>query len=287
MKTIDNTFGIKRASRKIKSGLALALLFGTLVFGGCSNGDEDDSPAQSNPVQTTEQTGTSDAPYSGTSDALTDGSSDVPYQNQAPTIIVTPDFGDGLSGSVDWKVHAEDTDGYVGTIDMNFEGLSGTAVNVSKVNPFEFTIAGRGIRQGTNDFYATSTDNLGLKSGTADYSFYVPSESEARAEIEKILDAWGGTYFKDTTLTFPSTGASSCPPVGTQLSVPVDYKIYNNGVWATINYGSHSDILSDEINNYNLHKICGDVTDDLEVIRTSTDYLKNKVNSFVNNGFKK
>jgi hypothetical protein len=197
--------------------------------------------------------GTMDIPYNGTSDItngttdIPEGTVDVPPVNQSPITTITRNFGNGLTGTVDYTITANDPDGYVGTLDFllngnqHFVGSNPTGINPATV---KFSVP---IISGTNDFQASATDNLGLWSGTSDSTFYSPTEAEARAKIEEILDARKANgefseYFIDDTTLYQCGG--------TYKTIKVDYRIVTKDNHSRIiNYISSADNPDTELEN--------------------------------------
>ncbi len=117
-------------------------------------------------------------------------------------------------------------------------------------------------------------------------SFVPATEAEARAKIEEILNAWGGTYVKDDSLNFNAIENPLCQySKGTPLSISVDYLVVNGDKIATINYASFGNNLSTDLDNYNTLKNCGNTANDLQMSRFPVDEVESKTTAFKDNEF--
>jgi hypothetical protein len=205
--------------------------------------------------------------------------------NQAPTTTITRDFGDGLDGKVDYTTTTTDLDdgGYAGTLDFilngnqHFVGSNPTGINPAIV---KFSVP---IIAGTNDFQASSIDNLGLRNGTSDSTFYSPTEAEARAKIEEILEARLAkgefqNYIKDYT------GTLNCSEV--LRNINVDYAIIgNDGKGRLINYISNTDNTINDLGDKSHMDSCNPKKPNLYMRLLPKEEMESRTNTFFDNEF--
>ena len=153
-----------------------------------------------------------------------------PKPNQPPDTEIATSF-DNL-GMVLYEVSGTDTDGSVNGISTSTN--SGTIENHS--NGSTITVP---IKQGTNTITATSCDDDGATDPTpATASFISPTESQARAKIETILNRNSIGYTKDARISG-----------GTSGDYEVDYLIITSNGDRIINYIGYNDDCGTEIAN--------------------------------------
>jgi hypothetical protein len=111
-----------------------------------------------------------------------------PVQNQEPGTTVVENFGEGLSGNVEYTVCGLDSNSYVKYIDTWENGAGFKRhQNTTAVNPY-CDIFEVPIIEGANTLEAQAVDNQNLADSTPFVNeFYSPTEEEARAVIDNLL----------------------------------------------------------------------------------------------------
>ena len=112
--------------------------------------------------------------------------------NQIPTASIGMDFGDGLTGKVNYLLAGTDTDGTVGDV---YARKNSTPTNST---PWERYSNGEAIQvpiiQGDNSLEIYAVDDKGAESEHVTRSFSPPMEAEARVKIKETLDARGDKH---------------------------------------------------------------------------------------------
>jgi hypothetical protein len=206
-----------------------------------------------------------------------------PVQNQEPGTTVVENFGEGLSGNVEYTVCGLDSNSYVKYIDTWENGAGFKRhQNTTAVNPycdiFEVPITG-----GTNTLEAQAVDSQNLADPTpAVNEFYSPTEEEARAVIEGILGDNGYTVDCDIPID-PNTYCMDRPvSTGEGFIENVDFKLKrSNETIAIVEYIGEND---DPIKELEEKQILDDTpVPNLYLRRLPLDEIEKRFNGFADN----
>lgn len=190
--------------------------------------------------------------------------------NKIPTTSIERQFNE--DGTVTYLVTGKDSDGKVVEVYLNLnEGGYATVTPTEAKSEVKVIGTPTEILE-TNTLYAKSKDNEDGVSEEAVSEFTRATETEARAEIKKILEAKGlilnSTYFIDSSVS----------------GVRTDYTILYDGKWATINFTSGDDNKSTDLANYETLKL-GTYANDLQLTGFPLYEVIARTQAFANNGF--
>ena len=204
----------------------------------------------------------------------------------APVIEITRNFGDGLSGTVEYTISASDSyrTAEIG-VRLNNNANAQVFQNPNPTKNYQVSVT-TPIVEGSNLIDATAMDGNGNLSSSTN-GFDSPTETGARAEIEGILnaraDAYQG-YQRDANAGVSIPQGSSCYP-GISKIFLVDYVITRlDGTGAIIDFISHTDNKADELENKALLD-CNNYTRKKFVAYLPLDDLETGINAFIDNGW--
>jgi len=185
-------------------------------------------------------------------------------KNLAPDTEIKYNFTG--NGKVEYEFIGTDEDGYIDKIIFEIN-------NKDKLEAENYEKVLFSIEEGINTVKATARDNEGLLDPTpAIYSFYSPTEKEAKKIIGGILDEKKAyyDYFKENALI--------CLEELNEFYV--DYFIRkNDGTYAVINYIGYEKDLEEENSNKELLESYGIPT--MKIIRLPEKEIKLKLNNFI------
>ncbi|MBI4116986.1 hypothetical protein HY449_04560 [Candidatus Pacearchaeota archaeon] len=197
---------------------------------------------------------------------------DCEKKNQAPSLEIGTDFGKGLSGKVDYLVSGEDSDGTISEVRVRFN--NGSWEIYSNGTSFQ-----KDIVPGANSLEAYAVDNKGAQSPIVTRSFESPTETEARAKIEEILNLRLNMYQEyliEDVYSAPQDGINT---------ILVDYNIetFNPPPKhdAIIGYISPTDSLNTELSNKQY--LDGYSVPNLYLARLPLSEIESRLNSWIDN----
>lgn len=198
--------------------------------------------------------------------------------NLPPTAKIERDFGDGTSGKVDYRITGEDSDGTVEKVSISANG--GDFYDyMNPVDNNKIVLEGQeNIQQGNNTLEARVFDNKGDSSSDTS-SFYSPTEAEARAKIEEILDKRSEEYDRYVSDSYVFANCSD-----TTKKIYVDYELLkNDGKSIIINYVGYGDDLDEEQTNKNILDCVN--KPNFYNARGPFENLESGLNNFLDNNF--
>ena len=196
--------------------------------------------------------------------------------NQIPTASIGMDFGDGLTGKVNYLLAGTDTDGTVGDV---YARKNSTPTNST---PWERYSNGEAIQvpiiQGDNSLEIYAVDDKGAESEHVTRGFYSPVDkiTEVRPVIRQVLTnkinyvqfSEGATYDLNETESVPD----------------IDFLIEREpGKYSAVIYASHPDDL--DLKKQATNTLRENEVPTLLLVRTPNDFTENSVLYFADQNY--